>query len=207
MTSSTTTIIRKDVSHSWTQVFWWSLYDFANSLLIINVGLYFSQWLIVDNGVSDVWYNITLTLTALILLLSAPTLGMLSDRRGKIVVFLRATTFPMILAAVALGVSGQYIESDWIRPVVGLIAFFFIMFFFHASLVFYNTLLGHISTEREYGRISGIGFAAGWIGSIVGLLLILPFVEGSVPLLEGGGRVHAFVQDRPFGWLHRQVRE
>ncbi len=37
----------------------WSLYDFANSIVMIVFFLYYSQWLVVDRGVSDFWFNMT----------------------------------------------------------------------------------------------------------------------------------------------------
>ena len=33
----------------------WTLYDFANSIVVVVFFLYFSQWLVVDKGVSDFW--------------------------------------------------------------------------------------------------------------------------------------------------------
>ncbi len=36
----------------------WALYDFANSLLVINATVYFSQWVVVDRGLTDFWFAI-----------------------------------------------------------------------------------------------------------------------------------------------------
>jgi len=40
----------------------WYLCDFANSILIINGGLYFPQWIVKSNGVSDFTYNLMFVL-------------------------------------------------------------------------------------------------------------------------------------------------
>ena len=40
-------------------VFLWALYDFANSLVSIVFFLYFAQWLVIDQGVADIWFNLT----------------------------------------------------------------------------------------------------------------------------------------------------
>ena len=44
-------------------VFRWSLYDFGNYISSIVVVLYFSQWLIIDHGVADLWYNLIFVCT------------------------------------------------------------------------------------------------------------------------------------------------
>ena len=43
-------------------IFFWTLYDFANSIVAIVFFLYFSQWLVVDKGVPDFWYNMIFTI-------------------------------------------------------------------------------------------------------------------------------------------------
>jgi len=54
-------------------------------------------------------------------------------------------------------------------------------------------MLGDIAKRERYGTVSGIGLAAGWIGAIVGLIIILPFVRGDVPFFQPAGRIQAFI--------------
>ncbi len=54
--------------------FLWTLYDFANSIVTIVFFLYFSQWLVVDKGVSGFWYNMIFTVGSVLLLFTAPIL-------------------------------------------------------------------------------------------------------------------------------------
>jgi UMF1 family MFS transporter len=49
---------------------------------------------------------------------------------------------------------------------------------FEAGLVFYDAFLPEITTERSYGRVSGYGFAVGYIGSLATLLVALPLYHG-----------------------------
>ena len=53
-------------------VFLWILYDFANSLVSIVFFLYFAQWIVIDRGISDLHFNLTFTISALLLLFTAP---------------------------------------------------------------------------------------------------------------------------------------
>jgi UMF1 family MFS transporter len=49
---------------------------------------------------------------------------------------------------------------------------------FEAGLVFYDSFLPEITTERSYGRVSGYGFAMGYVGSLLTLLIALPLYQG-----------------------------
>ena len=69
---------------------------------------------------------------------------------------------------------------------------------FQGGLVFYNALLPQISTPGTMGKISGYGVALGYMGAIVGMVLVMPFNEGSVfgleiPFIPGNGRGATFV--------------
>jgi len=51
-------------------------------------------------------------------------------------------------------------------------------FFYELSLIFYNSLLKDISTRKNLGKASGFGFALGYIGGIVILLIsIKSFID------------------------------
>src|SRR3989344_1426077 len=56
-------------------VFLWASYDFANSLVSIVFFLYFAQWIVIERGVPDIYFNLTFTISALLLLF---TLGLYS---------------------------------------------------------------------------------------------------------------------------------
>src|SRR5258705_13981417 len=75
----------------------WALFDFANSVLITNGGLYFSQWLVVDHGVAEIWYNFALSLTSFVVLLTAPIIGKIGDRNNNWWHFLWATGVIMFI--------------------------------------------------------------------------------------------------------------
>ena len=65
-------------------------------------------------------------------------------------------------------------------------------------MVFYNSLLYSVSTGNEARLVSGFGVALGYTGSIVGMILVLPWVTGTVfgldfPGLTGSGKTGAFL--------------
>lgn len=171
----------------------WALYDFANSLLIINGGLYFSQWLVVDNKVSDGWFNMALSLSSVAILIAGPWLGMRVDRTRNPFRPLTGLTATMFLLTLVLFFATS-MKAAWLsRIVVAIACFIGINFAYQLSLVVYHSLMGRLVPERLYGRVSGVGMAAGWIGCIVGLGAVLPFVQGRTPFFPAAGRANAFL--------------
>lgn len=175
------------------QRYGWYLFDFANSVLIINGGLYFPQWIVVDRGLSVLYFNLMITFVSLLLITTAPILGMIADRKVGYVVFLRLISAAMFIAAAALGVL-TYVESDALLIVfLALAAFFVIMYGYQLSLVFYNAMLGRLATSETYSKVSGLGLAYGWLGGVFGIVAIFPFVQGFVPYFQAAGREQAFL--------------
>jgi len=171
----------------------WYLFDFANSILIINGGLYFPQWIVVDNQISDLWFNVAIVLGSLVLLLTAAPLGVLSDRRWGSLPLLRYTSLAMFLGGLTIAAAGLLIPDRFARVTLSLFAFAVIMYAYQLSIVFYNVLLGRVSVRSDYGRVSGVGLAWGWIGGILGILFIMPFVAGQVPFFQPAGRIQAIL--------------
>src|SRR3989344_4434353 len=64
-------------------VFVWSLYDFANSFVFISFLVYFSKWLVINQGLSDWWYNATFIIGSIGLIFLAPWFGNRADKLKK----------------------------------------------------------------------------------------------------------------------------
>jgi MFS transporter, UMF1 family len=151
----------------------WIAYDFINSILIINGSLYFSAWLTQDQHVSSFWYGLTTVISTVLLLVVLPLKGALLDfyRLGRH--FLFGTSIGIGLSAVALTGFGHWPGARE-RIVWSLVAFGLINFLYQASLVSYNWILGQlegVETLQDVRRVSGLGEAAGSIGSVIGALI------------------------------------
>jgi UMF1 family MFS transporter len=48
---------------------------------------------------------------------------------------------------------------------------------------FYNAMMFELVPPNELGRLSGLGTALGYVGSIVGVLLVSPFFNGAIPVV------------------------
>ena len=159
-------------------IFVWSLYDFANSFVFITFLLYFSKWLVVNQGLSDWWYNGTYVLGSIGLIFFAPYLGSRADLFNRGNHYLILSTWGCFLFY-ALAILAAIYKFNILWP-----ALFFGLgnFFYQLSFVFYNPLLNNIASRQNQGKISGIGFFANYLGQIAAILLALPFVSGKVSL-------------------------
>jgi len=155
----------------------WCLYDFANSfyVAVIPATIWASYYanVIVGNekGYGDLWWGRVVSLSMAFVALSSPVLGGLADfasRRKKLLIVytLAAVAATALLPTVSAGMVLWGFALSLLANVG-----------FEGSLVFYNAYLPEIAPQEYQGRISGWGFATGYAGSLLGLLLALPFVQ------------------------------
>ncbi len=170
--------------------FLWVLYDFANSIVMIVFFLYFSQWLVVDHGVSDLWYNLFFVFSTVLLVVCAPPLAATSDLKGIRLPYLKINTIVVWILYLSLALVTLFTPEK-----VLLAATLFILgnFTYQLSFVFYHPILTQLSDEKKRGFISGLGQGANWFGQIVGLLIVLPLINGSIYLFGEPGRAQAFL--------------
>ncbi|MBI4128416.1 MAG: MFS transporter [Parcubacteria group bacterium] len=153
------------------KLFLWSLYDFANSIIYVNFLLYFAQWLVIDAGLSDFWYNAIFAITTLLLLASAPVLAAQTDRNGGRKFFLNFATVGTFLSY-GLAVAVAYLGTS--HMLVVALLFLLGQYFYQLSFVFYNPMLEEIADVEHRARASGIGQFANALGQVVGIAITLP---------------------------------
>ena len=83
---------------------------------------------------------------------------------------------------------GGSVATSAFHPTLGalawvLLAFIVANYTYQAAQPFYNAMMPDLVPREEQGRLSGIGTAVGYVGTIVGLLLIFPFFGGEMPLV------------------------
>src|SRR3989338_6849135 len=169
-------------------VFLWISYDFANSIVSIVFFLYFSQWIVIDRGVADIWFNLTFTISAVLLLFTVPTTGVLLDKYWRRIAGLRYTT---IGTAVFYGLCAIFAVTG--NNVSALVTFTLGLYFYLLSFTFYTPLINDISLLSERGKISGYGIAANYMGQIAGLILVLPFANGSINFFSSSPRAETLL--------------
>ncbi len=107
-----------------------------------------------------------------IVALISPVLGAVSDSGVGKKRFLGFFTGICILATALL----FRVESSMILE--GMVLLILANVGFEAGLVFYDAFLPEITTEAQYGRVSGYGFSMGYVGSLVTLAIAFPLYAG-----------------------------
>ncbi len=170
----------------------WSLYDFANTIYSMNiVSLYLKRYIIEDLGYDDRYFDIPYAISMGFAALLLPALGTMSDYGAKKRLFLFLFTLTCCLSVGLLAI----VPPSMVAMIIVL--FIIANFSYEAGQPFYNALLYSVASGRQARYVSGIGVSFGYVGSIVGMILVLPFVTGEVfgldvPGLSGGGKVWAF---------------
>ncbi len=157
----------------------WACYDFANTIFSMNViSLYFALWVTVDHDGQDILYSGALSISMIAVAVSVPIFGVISDQTGRRRFPLAFLTIMSVFATVLIG----QINQLWI----GLLLFIIANYCYQSALVFYNGMLPNVARRSSVGIVSGYGVSLGYLGSIVGLLVVEPFATN-------GGRSAAFL--------------
>ncbi|MBC6996073.1 MFS transporter [Neolewinella lacunae] len=161
----------------------WALFDWANSAfaLVITTAIfppYFTgviddQFTVAGFEFSDSsWFTLTITLSYLIIALLSPLLSGIADAGGRRKSFLRFFTIMGGVSCLLLFFFNG-MDTLWL----GTIAFALGLIGFAGGLVFYNSFLPVIATPDRFDKLSARGFAMGYIGSVLLLVLNLLMVQ------------------------------
>jgi len=159
------------------QIFVWTLFDFANtsfSVLIVAVGysLYFKEIVVGGTGKGDFFWGLAVSLSMFITALIAPVLGAASDFGRRRKMFLLAFTLASIISTALL----FFVQAGMI--LIGMVLFIIANVGFEGGIVFYNAFLPLLTSREQFGRISGYGFAMGYVGSLISLVIAFPLFQG-----------------------------
>ena len=163
------------------EIWSWCFYDFGNSAfttLVITFiySTYFTK-AIAENEIDGTYlWSQAIAITAVIVSLLSPILGAIADKGSYRKIFLTLTTYMSIGATALL-----------FFPIKGQILFALILVVianvnFELGGVFYNAYLPEIVSRKKIGRISGIGWGAGYLGGLLAMLVaMVGFVSPDVP--------------------------
>ncbi len=139
----------------------WILYDWANSVYatIMMAAVFQIYFTNVANGAGqsgDYWWGIGSSVSMIVVALIAPVMGALSDYIGY-----RKKLFTAFFAiGVAFTLASAFFDS-WVMLLLGYIIS---RIGFSGSLLIYDSFLADVTTPERMDRISGYGYAFGYIG-------------------------------------------
>lgn len=177
------------------RIWGWYFFDFAsqpyNTLLLTFIFAPYMGDLLADGTAAQAAWGYGVGAAGLVIAALAPFLGAVADRSGARMPFIRVFS-----AMYVIGAGGLW----WAAP--GDFSLALILFSFAIGLIgmefatiFTNALLPDLGPRGRIGRISGAGWAFGYVGGLIALVTMLAFfAEG-----EGGrtliGRLPAFGLD------------
>jgi MFS transporter, UMF1 family len=161
------------------RVFVWSLFDFANtsySIVVVTFlyAVFFKQVVVEGRAVGDFYWSIGTSISMFITAIISPILGAIADYSAGKKRFLLFFTLACIISTSLLYFVGQ---GDIL---FGLVLLIIANVGFEAGLVFYDAFLPEITSPKNYGRVSGYGFAMGYLGSLTTLAIIYPFIKAQM---------------------------
>lgn len=159
------------------QIISWCLFDFANSsysavIAAVIFPVYFvSNIAGNDAGQGDLWWGRAISASMAFVALTSPFIGGIADYSGRRKRLLISYTLLCVSAVAGFGL---------LRPGMALEGFILVVaanIGMEGGLVFYNSFLPEITSSDKRGRVSAWGFATGYAGSILSLLMALPLVK------------------------------
>lgn len=157
------------------QILGWTLYDWANSAFTTIVvtflySTYFSQGMAPDEVTGTALWSRAISISAVFIAILSPIAGALADRGGRRRSYLIATTLITCIGTAALAFVGPNMDN---AIFIALAIFVVANIAYEVSGVFYNSFLPDIAPQDKIGRVSGYGWALGYFGGTVGLILAL----------------------------------
>lgn len=157
--------------------FAWCMYDFANSgyTTVILTAIFNAYFVGVvaggeSNGQATLLWTLTMAAANLLVLLSAPIVGAIADHSNAKKRFLMITTTGCIVFTALLSTIGP---GD-VACAMTLVILATFMFASGENLI--AAFLPEITTPETMGRLSGYGWALGYLGGLLSLALCLVYV-------------------------------
>ena len=151
------------------KIFVWTLFDFANtsfSVIIVTVvfSKYFSNY--VAGGQNWIW-GLAVSVSMVIAAFLSPPLGAIADVSRNRKRFLLIFTLLSVCCTLLM----FFVKSGDI--LLGFALFVLANIGFEAGLVFYDAFLPNLTEKKNFGRVSGYGFAMGYVGALAVLLIVM----------------------------------
>ena len=151
------------------KIFSWALFDFANtsfSVIIVTVifSKYFSNY--VASGQKWIW-GLAVSVSMIFAALLSPPLGAIADVSRNRKRFLLMFTLLSVICTFLM----FFVQKGDI--ILGFVFFVLANIGFESGLVFYDAFLPNLTEKKNFGRVSGYGFAMGYVGALAVLLIVM----------------------------------
>lgn len=170
----------------------WAMYDWANSVysLVITSSIFPAYYTAVAFALiakgdkltylgrnfkePSALYDYAVALSFLLVAVFSPLLSSIADAFGSKKRFMQFFCYLGSVACCAM----YFFKSD--NPQFGITLFIIASIGFGGSLVFYNAFLPEIAAEEDQDKVSAKGFALGYIGSVILLLICMVIITKEI---------------------------
>jgi UMF1 family MFS transporter len=152
----------------------WSLFDFANSafttiIVTFVFAAYFAQGVAADANTGGAQWSLAMGLAGFIIAIVSPIAGAIADQTGRRKPWLAGVSVICVIATALLW---------FVRPEAGDVSFALVCVViatvgFEVGLLFYNAMLPNVAPPNMLGRVSGWGWALGYLGGLISLVVAL----------------------------------
>lgn len=164
----------------------WALFDVANSpfatlMITVFFGKFFQQHIVpreYANKAHTLW-AVTISFAMALVALTSPVMGAIADRSGRKKPLL--TVYVAACAAFTALISTVTVNSTT-GMIMAMVCMVLANAAFEGGYVFYNAFLPELAGKAEAGKLSGTGWALGYVGGLSVLGIVI--VAGLMP--EGG---------------------
>jgi UMF1 family MFS transporter len=155
------------------RIWGWFFFDWAsqpyNTLLITFIfGPYIND-LLGDGSAAQAAWGYGIGFAGLFIAVLAPFLGVIADKAGGRMRFIMLFSSMYVIGAWGL----WYAAPDDFNLTLVMLSFAIGMIGMEFATIFTNAMLPDLGTEDEIGRISGSGWAFGYVGGLISLIIML----------------------------------
>ena len=164
------------------EVFGWAMYDFANSgYTTVVITAVFAAYFVGGVAKGAPWaafaWTAALSVSYAIVMLSMPAIGAWADRRAAKKRVLAVATAGCVLGTAALALTPGFSGTAGVAVAMGLVIVSNTFYSYGESLT--GAFLPELATAEGMGKVSGWGWAFGYVGGMLALGTCLAYVLAS----------------------------
>lgn len=161
------------------EIFGWAMYDFANSsyttvvITYIYSAFFISTIIPKESTLQDTYWSIAIVISTFLSIILSPILGSMADFNG------RKKKYLVWLTSVSVVFTGSlfFVEPGQVWLGISLLVFSNTAWMLSENFI--ASFLPDITTPKNIGKISGIGWGIGYIGGLLSLVLMVGLITAN----------------------------
>ncbi|MBX7041808.1 MAG: MFS transporter [Ignavibacteria bacterium] len=154
----------------------WSLFDFGNSSYAVIIvafvfAVFFKKVVAGGESVADFYWALAINISMIASAVLNPVCGAIADKTLSKKKFLLFFTLLCITATALMYFTGPGTVT------LALVLFIVSNIGFQTGLTFYDAFMSDVAEPEEYNKVSSIGYAVGYVGSLLSVALVFPLKD------------------------------